>query len=337
MKGLRAAIAAFFICAALSFAQSFTPISDTSLADSTGSSFTGQITIWWPNHDTVLGTFVPTGNMQVFVGNGVISLSLPPSFKFQYQAFGVNTNGKLYSASWLVPVSASPVNLAQITVGQGSSSLSVGSTAVAGGVSGNCLTDNSGTLGNQACGSIPFNTAANITASNCSAGQIAFASDATVGQNLFFCPSTNTWVQMWTIVGGVGVGCLPNPTTGVVTCSTDLTVMRNVALSALLDGTTVTFTSGVSICNAWAPITFGTHGGTRTLNVSGLTAGCYYTISATPDGSGIESFVGGTGCSWLGNGTSTGIPPFTSGTLPSLLSWWYDGASCWALVGGGFH
>src|SRR5271166_1367594 len=38
-------------------------------------------------------------------------------------------------------------------------------------------------------------TAAAITASTCTAGQMAFASDATAGQNWYFCTATNTWTQ----------------------------------------------------------------------------------------------------------------------------------------------
>jgi hypothetical protein len=50
--------------------------------------------------------------------------------------------------------------------------------------------------------SIYHDTAANITASNCTVGQVAFATDATAGQNLYLCTATNTWTQ----VSGGGSG-----------------------------------------------------------------------------------------------------------------------------------
>src|SRR3954453_22332673 len=93
---------------------------------------------------------------------------------------------------------------------------------------------------------------------SCAVGQIYFATDATVGQNLAFCTSSGGWSQMTGGSGGGGGGtggsyCAPASASGTTyTCS------PNPAVSSYAAGVTLAFVPDVN----------GT-GGATTINVSG--------------------------------------------------------------------
>lgn len=76
----------------------------------------------------------------------------------------------------------------------------------------------------------------------CAVGDIAFDTNATAGQNLYGCTAPNTW----TALGSVGGS----------------------SFATLSDGTTVTWAIG-SLFIANASLLFTTHGGSRTLNITG--------------------------------------------------------------------
>ena len=77
------------------------------------------------------------------------------------------------------------------------------------------LVGSGASLGSSGNGAIDFSgggatkpvflgTASIITGQTCVTGQVAFASDATAGQNLYFCTGTNTWTQQLNTGGGGG-------------------------------------------------------------------------------------------------------------------------------------
>lgn len=75
-------------------------------------------------------------------------------------------------------------------------------------------------------------TAASITGGSCTTGEVAIATDATAGQNLYFCTATNTWTQQlnsgaspvtWkdnTVTAGTGAIFNMQPGTGVLLAHT---------------------------------------------------------------------------------------------------------------------
>jgi len=103
-----------------------------------------------------------------------------------------------------------------------------------------------------------------------------------------------------------------------------------ITVPAQTDGATVTWALG-SAWSVTSQLTFTTHGGNRTLNITNpLTTG-WYTLKLIQDATGGEGLILGTGCTWqvLNNGV-----PATTVTLSStalgvnVLSFYYDGTNC---------
>lgn len=93
---------------------------------------------------------------------------------------------------------------------------------------------------------------------------------------------------------------------------------------ALTDGATVTWNLAASTS---ASLTFTTHGGSRTLQVTNPAAGVYYGLKLVQDGTGGEGLNLGTdGCTWLVSGGGAGaITPSTGAGAVDFLSFMYDG------------
>jgi hypothetical protein len=100
--------------------------------------------------------------------------------------------------------------------------------------------------------------------------------------------------------------------------------------TTLTDAATVTWaTVGVN-----ATLTFTVHGGSRTLNLSGLVTGNVYLVKLIQDGTGGENLTGGTGCTWKqkGGGSGTFTLTATAGAI-DILTFYYDGTNCYANLG----
>lgn len=121
---------------------------------------------------------------------------------------------------------------------------------------------------------------------------------------------------------------------GIVT-----TTCNPVTFTVLTDSTTVTWAAG-SLALANASLLFTTHGGSRTLNVSGLVDGGSYELEITQDGTGGEGLTLGTGCTWkvIGGGSGA-ITPSTGANAIDILAFSYNAASttCLATFGKNYN
>ncbi len=109
------------------------------------------------------------------------------------------------------------------------------------------------------------------------------------------------------------------------------------APATLTDGTTVTWTIG-SAYTANSKLTFTTHGGSRTLNLSGIAAVGFYNLVLVQDATGGESLTGGTGCTWKqpGGGGTTFTLTATAAAI-DIISIYYDGTNCYANLNKAFN
>ena len=101
--------------------------------------------------------------------------------------------------------------------------------------------------------------------------------------------------------------------------------------STLTDGAATVSWGVSSQPSANATLTFTTHGGSRTLNVTGLVNGGAYILQLIQDGTGGEGLTLGTGCTWKVSGGGAGvITPSTGANVRDILSFAYDGTNCYA-------
>lgn len=109
------------------------------------------------------------------------------------------------------------------------------------------------------------------------------------------------------------------------------------SFAAQTDGATVTWAIGNSIC-ANASLTFTTHGGSRTLNLTGLVNGGSYQIWLKQDATGGEGLTLGTGCTWkVINGGSGAITLSSAANAVDFLAFTYDGTNCYANLGPNYN
>jgi hypothetical protein len=100
------------------------------------------------------------------------------------------------------------------------------------------------------------------------------------------------------------------------------------SFAAQTDGATVTWAIASAEC-ANASLLFTTHGGSRTLNLTGLVNGGSYVLKITQDATGGEGLTLGTGCTWKVSGGGSGaITPSTGAGAVDVLAFTYDGTNC---------
>ena len=100
--------------------------------------------------------------------------------------------------------------------------------------------------------------------------------------------------------------------------------------TAQTDASTVTWAIG-GLGTANASLTFTTHGGSRTLNITGPANGGSYVMWMKQDGTGGEGLTLGTGCTWKVSGGGSGaITPSTGANAVDVLAFTYDGVNCYA-------
>lgn len=118
--------------------------------------------------------------------------------------------------------------------------------------------------------------------------------------------------------------------TGILPVANGGTNTSSPAFAAQTDGATVTWAVGSALM-ASASLTFTTHGGSRTLNLTGLVNGGTYTMWIKQDGTGGEGLTLGTGCTWkVGGGGAGAITPSVGANVVDILAFVYDGTNCYA-------
>lgn len=116
--------------------------------------------------------------------------------------------------------------------------------------------------------------------------------------------------------------------TGWAQLPSTLTACTPGSFAAQTDGATVTWAIASAVC-ANASLLFTTHGGSRTLNLTGLVNGGSYVLKITQDGTGGEGLTLGTGCTWKVSGGGSGaITPSTGAGAVDVLAFTYDGTNC---------
>ena len=134
------------------------------------------------------------------------------------------------------------------------------------------------------------------------------------------------------LTGGSANKVLGGATPSMVTVTSgyvDGSICTPGAPASQTDGTTITWAIGTTVC-ANGKVTFTAHGGSRTLNVTGMSSGGYYSLIATQDATGSENLVLGTGCTWVVNGAgSTTLTLSTAANGLNVLTWEYDGTTCY--------
>jgi hypothetical protein len=105
----------------------------------------------------------------------------------------------------------------------------------------------------------------------------------------------------------------------------------------LTDGATVTWAIASNPASP-ATLTFTTHGGNRTLNITGPVSGKVYLLKLIQDGTGGEGLTLGTGCTWkVINGGSGAVTLSTGANAVDFLTFYYDGTNCNANLGKNYN
>lgn len=136
-----------------------------------------------------------------------------------------------------------------------------------------------------------------------------------------------------------------NPTSGDVTLFFDalnsnhfstktsaglVTDFQSTPFVTLTDGATVTWAIGSAMVSN-AGLTFTTHGGSRTLNITNPLDGGSYVLWIKQDGTGPEGLTLGTGCTWKVSGGGGGaITPSIAANAEDVLAFIYKGTTCYA-------
>jgi hypothetical protein len=107
-------------------------------------------------------------------------------------------------------------------------------------------------------------------------------------------------------------------------------MMKASTFDVQVDAGTVTWAIA-SVLNANAVLTFTTHGGSRTLNITNPVIGGNYVLKLIQNGVGGEGLILGTGCTWkVANGGSGAVSLTNAPNAIDVIAFMYDGAACLA-------
>lgn len=157
---------------------------------------------------------------------------------------------------------------------------------------------------------------ATITASTCSVGDLAFATDATAGLNIYECTATNTWTQQSGGASGV-TGLTVNPDTSIsATVGFDL---ASCAAPTFTAGGTTTLNFATSNCNK---VTFDNLAGTTTYSAPTNTHGFgpLYLVQVTGTSAPASPVT-------YNAAMTEGAQPFGSGGVITIQEFNYDGTA----------
>lgn len=164
-------------------------------------------------------------------------------------------------------------------------------------------------------------------------GYFGIGGCTSTGATSFFAqPSTTPPAanNVWLAGAPAGNGWFPLSWGKVTSAYVDGSVCAPGSFAAQTDAATVTWAVGSLIC-ANASLTFTAHGGSRTLNLTGLVNGGSYVLSLKQDATGGEGLTLGTGCTWKVSGAGAGaITPSSGANAIDILAFTYDGTNCYA-------
>jgi hypothetical protein len=159
-----------------------------------------------------------------------------------------------------------------------------------------------------------------------------------LGQNVWcnvFSPDNSSYSGLCATWIKAGTGITPTynadgSTTLAAATPSGSTTCNPGSYAAQTDGTTVTWAIGSNIC-ANGSLLFTTHGGSRSLVLTGMVNGGDYILKLTQDGTGGEGLTLSTGCTWKVSGGGSGAITLSTGANAiDVLTWSYDGTNCLA-------
>lgn len=178
-------------------------------------------------------------------------------------------------------------------------------------------------------GSAPTGILANGNSTGCASIAGASGISASVNGGATVGPQTTLNVNCNTGLAGCTAAVSGSQINlGLAIDSTYINSVVAPAFAAQTDAATVTW-AVASAPAANASLTFTVHGGSRTLNVTGLVAGGSYFLKLIQDATGGEGLTLGTGCVWKVSGGGSGaITPSTGANAVDVLAVTFDGTNC---------
>ena len=220
----------------------------------------------------------------------------------------------------------------------GTSSITLGTNGGTGGsVVLNGSTSGSATINTSPSGVLALPSGTTATSMSLTTPSIGVATATSVNKVAITAPATsatltvadgttisNTVTMNVAKTAGVANSGIPYYDTTTSQSTDDLT------FAALTDGATVTWAIG-SVPMQNKTLTFTTHGGNRTLNITNPVNGGSYVLWVKQDGTGGEGLILGTGCTWKVSGGGAGaITTSTGANAIDVLAFTYDGTNCYA-------
>ena len=195
-------------------------------------------------------------------------------------------------------------------------------------LTGNSHCDDGVTTATTVTCSEPVAINASGSASQINLTPTATASATVAGAASIGVPATVTTPNVTNLPAAPGTGLLFSTNSSGV----DQLTIDNVGFTNQSDGTTVTWAIA-SAAFANTSLLFTVHGGSRTLNLTGLVDGGSYVLTITQDSTGGEGLTLGSGCTWkVGGGGGGAITPSTAANAVDILAFTYKAANttCYA-------
>lgn len=268
------------LCAAASAANAqIVTISDTAYFTG-GLGATGSVQISWPAFVGGDGHFVPASSKIVVLGlGGIFSTTLEandtmtPAGTLYVVQYRINGGPSPYPTEyWSCPSSVTPLTIPQCrttSTAQPSGIVNISQLSPVGAL-GSCLQSTGTAWQANPSGDCWTLQGPGPPSANCTVGQTYFQTDATAGQNVWLCTSTNTWTQFVGSGGGSSASCATvsfsatptfNGSSGTVKCF-NITLTGNITSCTL-----ASFTIGqIAMFNFLQDGT-----GSRTVACAGLT------------------------------------------------------------------
>lgn len=203
----------------------------------------------------VTSVFTRTGAVVAQTGDYTVSQitgaapSANPTFTGSVTATGLITNADLVNSS--VTVNTVSCTLGSSCTISAAASLVIGSTTITGGVSTQCLYNNAGVLGNQACGGAGSLTVGTTTISSGTSGDIEFNNAGVLGEKGVTGSGANVVLATAPSISSLTV-TTAFTATGLVTLADITTIATNTVLVNATSGTASPTAQNVATCSTAA-------------------------------------------------------------------------------------